>query len=168
VNRLNNCLCGNEKVDRMKELHDELEVNMAAYCEHKLNKKHTKNVYGFNQLFKGGESAIQLIVTHNVHENIGCTQQGGTSLILFGHLTELLDHNESGKDPTGLGQWLVMKIKGDGVQTWSVLEYNSCSNSKLNSGTSYQQQRRFFVSERKALTCPWKKFYDDIIGQLKT
>jgi hypothetical protein len=37
VNSLSNRLCGNKKVDRMKELHDELEVDMAAYHKHKLN-----------------------------------------------------------------------------------------------------------------------------------
>ena len=46
---------------------------------------------------------MQLVVAHNVHENIGQTQQGGTSLLLFGHLTKQLDHDESGKDDTGLG-----------------------------------------------------------------
>jgi hypothetical protein len=71
VNGLNNCLCGNEKIKRMKGLHDELEVNMAAYCEHKLIMKHRKNINGFNQLFKGGEAAIQSIVAHNVNENAG-------------------------------------------------------------------------------------------------
>jgi hypothetical protein len=65
----------------MMELHDELEVDMAAYCKHKLNMKHKKNVNGFNQLFKGGEAAIQSIAAHNLHENIGHTQQGETSLI---------------------------------------------------------------------------------------
>ncbi len=55
---------------------------------------------------------MQLIVAHNVHEDVGKVQQGGTSLILFGQLTEQLDHNESGKDPTGLGWWSVMTLKG--------------------------------------------------------
>ncbi len=167
VNGLSSCLCGNKKVDRMKELHDELEVDMAAYCEHKLHMKYKKNVNGFNQLFKGWEAAIQSITAHNVHKNIGRTQQGGTNLILFGRLTKQSDHNESGKDPTRLGQWTVMMLQGDGVQTQIVCGYNSCSNSKLNSGTSYQQQRRYFITEREDLTCPWKKFHDDLIGQLK-
>jgi hypothetical protein len=60
---------------------------------------------------------IQSITAHNVHENIGHTQQGGTSLILFSHLTEQLDCNESRKDPTGLGQWMVMMLQGNGIQT---------------------------------------------------
>jgi hypothetical protein len=117
VNVLSNCLCRNKKVDRMKEFHDELKVDMVAYCEHNLNMKHKKNVNGFNQLFKGAEAAIQSILAHNVHKNIERTQQGGTSLILFGHLTEQLDHNESGKNPTGLRRWMVMTIQGNRVQT---------------------------------------------------
>ncbi len=104
VNGLQNQLSGNEKVERAREIHDELEVDIAAYCEHKLNMKHKRNCNGFNQLFKGGEAAVQSVVAHNVHENIGRTQQGGTSLLLFGHLTEQLDHDESGKDDTGLGR----------------------------------------------------------------
>jgi hypothetical protein len=81
VNGFSSCICGNKKVDRMKELHNELEVDIATYCEHKLNMKHKKNVNRFNHLFKGGEAASHSIAVHNVHENIGRTQQGGTSLI---------------------------------------------------------------------------------------
>ncbi len=139
VNRFCNRLCGNEKVERVKEIHDELEVDITAYCEHKLNMKHKKNVNCFNRLFKGGKAAIHSIVSHNVHENIGRVQQGGTSLLLFGHLTEQMDHNESGKDDSGLGQWTVITLQGGGVRTRVVCGYNPHGNSKLNSGTSYQQ-----------------------------
>jgi hypothetical protein len=83
VNGLQNRLSGNEKVERAKEIYDELEVDIAAYCEHQLNTKHKKNCNSFNQLFKGGEVVVQSVVAHNVHENIGRTQQGGTSLLLF-------------------------------------------------------------------------------------
>jgi hypothetical protein len=126
VNGFQNRLSRNEKVDRAKEIHNELEVDIVAYCEHKLNMKHKKNCNGFNQLFKGGEAAVQSVVAHNVHENIGRTQQGGKSLLFFGHLTEQLDHNESGKDDTGLGRWSVMTLKGDGVHTRIMCGYNPC------------------------------------------
>ncbi len=141
VDGFNNRLCRNKKIKRSKEIHDKLKVDVAAYCGHKLNMRHKKNRNGFNQLFKRGEAEMQSIMAHNVHEDVGKVQQGGTSLILFGQLTEHLDHNESGKDPTGLGQWSVMTLKGDGVQTGIVCRYNPCRNSKLNSRTSYQQQR---------------------------
>jgi hypothetical protein len=88
VNGFSNRLSGNAKVERARQIHDELEVDMAAYCEHHLNMRHKKNVNGFNQLFKGGEAAVQSVVAHNVHENVGRVQQEGTCLLLFGHLTE--------------------------------------------------------------------------------
>ena len=167
VDGINTRLCDNEKVERMKGLHDDLEVDVAAYCEHKINFKHKRNINGFNQLFKGGEAAIQSITAHNVHENFGKIQQGGTSLILFGHLTQLLDPNESGKDPTGLGRWTVMTLQGEGVRTRIICGYNPCVNYKKDSGTSYQQHRRFFIRTQQDLTCPRKKFHDDLMAQLK-
>lgn len=166
INGLNTKLSDNNKVERMKELHDQLEIDVAAYCEHKINYKHKKNVNGFNQLFKGGEAAIHSIAAHNVHENVGRVQQGGTSLILFGHLTQHLDLNKSGKDPTGLGRWSVMTIQGDGTRTRIICGYNPCGNNKTNSGTLYQQQRRFLITTRQDLTCPRKKFCEDLTIQL--
>jgi hypothetical protein len=37
VNGFLNQLCGNEKVERAREIHDKLEVDLVAYCEHQLN-----------------------------------------------------------------------------------------------------------------------------------
>jgi hypothetical protein len=119
VNGICNRLSGNKKVNRAREIHDDLEVNIAAYCEHKLNMKHTQNSNGFSQLFKEGETTVQ---------------------------SEHLDHRESGKDDTGLGHWMVMTLQGDGVRTRLVCGYNPCGNAKLNSGTLYQQHRRFLVT----------------------
>ncbi len=166
VNGFCNRLSGNEKVNRVREIHDDLEVDIAAYCEHKFNMKHKKNSSGFSQLFKGGEATAQSIVAHNVHANIGWVQQGGTSLPLFGRLTEQLDHNESGKDDTGLDRWTVMTLQGDGIWTRLVCGYNPWGNAKLNSGTSYQQHRRFLVTQQRDLTCPRKRFHDNLMIQL--
>jgi hypothetical protein len=148
VNRFDNRLCCNQKVERSKEIHNELKVDVAAYCEHKLNMRHKKNGNGFNQLFKGGEVVVQTIVAHNLHENVGKVQQGGTSLILFGQLTEQLDPNKGRKDPTDPGWWTVMTLKGEGIQTRIVCRYNPCGKTKFNSGTSYQQQWRYFVTQK--------------------
>jgi hypothetical protein len=79
VKGLNTRLSDNEKAERMKEIHDELEINIAAYCKHKIIFKHKRNVNGFNQLFKGGKAPIQSIAAHNVHENVGRIQQAFSS-----------------------------------------------------------------------------------------
>jgi hypothetical protein len=82
VNGLSNRLSYNEKMEWAKEIHDTLKVDIVAYNEHRLNMGHKLNINGFNHLFQGGEAAIQSVVAHNVHENIGWVQEGGTSLIM--------------------------------------------------------------------------------------
>jgi hypothetical protein len=85
-------------------------VDIIAYTKHQLNMRHAWNVNGFNQMFRGGEAEIQSIMAHNVHENIGQRQQGGTSLMLFKPLVEQLDMDQSGKNNTGLGRRMVMTL----------------------------------------------------------
>jgi hypothetical protein len=100
---MSNRLSNNKKVDKAKEIHNELEVNIAAYYKHRLNTQDRHNINGFNQVFKGGDTAVQSVVAHNTYENISCIKEGGTSLLLYGALTEQLAHDEPGKDETGLG-----------------------------------------------------------------
>ncbi len=38
-----------------------------------------RNINWFNLLFKGGEAAMQSVVAHNIHKNIGRVQEGGTA-----------------------------------------------------------------------------------------
>jgi hypothetical protein len=102
-NGLSNKFSNNNKVDKAKEIHDDLEVDIIAYNKHRLNMRDRRNVNEFNQLCKGGEAALQSVVVHNVHENIGRVQEGGLSLLLFESLMEQLDHDQTGKDETGLG-----------------------------------------------------------------
>ncbi len=106
-------------------------------------------------------------MSHNVHENIGQTQQGGTSLLLFGPLMKQLDHSEIGKGDAGLGHWFVMALQGDGVRTRVVCGYNPCGNGKLNSGTTYPQHRPYWVMQKKDLICPRKKFHNDLVSQME-
>ncbi len=167
ANGFSNRLSDNIKIDKAKEIHDELNMDIATYCKHWLNMRNKHNINGFNQLFKSGKAAIQPVVAHNTHENIGCVQEGGTSLLLFGALTEQLVHDEPGKDETGLGRWSVMTLKGDGVKTRVICGYNPCYNTKPVISTSYQQHRRYFITKKGNLTCPRTKFREDLITQLK-
>jgi hypothetical protein len=166
VNGLSNKLSNDEKVNKAKEIHDELEVDIIAYNKHRLNMWDRRNVNGLNQLFKGGKAALQSVVVHNIHENIGRVQEGGTSLLLFGPLTEQLNNGQPGKDESGLGRWTVMTLRGDGVRMRVVCGYNPCYNKNTNSSTTYQQQRHFFITRRRDLTCPQTKFREDLVAQL--
>ena len=167
VNGFQNKMFGNEKVDKAKDLHDELEVDIAAYCEHRLNMRHKRNQNRFSQLFKGGEAAVRSVVAHNVHENFGPVQEGGTSLLLFGPLAESLLQGGMEKDTTGLGRWVVMTLEGQGAKTRIVCGYNPCGNNKPNSGTTFQQHQRYFITQEKKVACPRAKFREDLVAQLK-
>ena len=73
---------------------------------------------------------------------------------------------QSGKDETGLGRWVVMTFEGD-VRTRVVCGYNPCGNDKTNSGTVYQQHRRYWITQRRSLVCPRVKFREDLVKQLQ-
>ncbi len=103
MNGISNKMSNNDKLEKAKEIQDELEVDIAAYNKHRLNLQDCLNVNGFNQMFKGGEAANQSVTAHNTHENIGRVQECGTSLLALGTVTEYLDHHQLGKDKTGLG-----------------------------------------------------------------
>ncbi len=104
------------------------------YNKHHLNMKHQQNLIGFSKLFGGGEADVRLVVTHNVQEIIGQVQEGRTSMVMFGPLIKYLDMSKGGKDMTGLGQWVVMAVKGgNGTVTRIVCGYNPCRNGKPDS-----------------------------------
>ena len=55
MNGISNKMSNNEKVEKAKRLHNDLEVDIAAYNEHRLNMRHKDNVNGFNQLSGEGK-----------------------------------------------------------------------------------------------------------------
>ena len=118
-------------------------------------------------LFKGDEAEIRSVVAHNIHENFGRVQEGGTSVMVVGPLTEFIEQGQVCKEETGLGRWSVMTLKGNQGRTRVICGYNPCYNKNPDSTTSYQQHRRFFITKKKDLTCPRKKFREDLVEQLK-
>ncbi len=124
VNGISNKLGNNEKVEKAKEIHDKLEVNIVTYNKHRLNMQDRRIVNGFNQLLKGGKATIQSVVVHNLHEEFGRVQEGGTSLMAFGAITEHLVYDQTGKDERGLGRWSVMTFKEENGLTCVVCGYN--------------------------------------------
>ncbi len=56
----------NWKVKKVKEIHDDLEVDKAAYNKHWLNMQHKLKNVGLNQLSWGGEAEVHSVVAHNV------------------------------------------------------------------------------------------------------
>ena len=89
-------------------------------------------------------------------------------MLIYGPLVDRYNFENSGKDDTGLGRWVVMVLQGpEGIKYRIVCGYNSCYNKKMDSSTSYQQQRRYLVLKEKDRTCPRKRLHDDLIRQLQ-
>ena len=84
VNGLQRGPVGNKKLEKARRLHNDLEVDIVAYNEHRLNLAHKQNNVNLTEVFKGGEAEIRTVVAHNVHENVSRQQEGGTALLMFG------------------------------------------------------------------------------------
>ena len=56
----------------------------------------------------------------------------------------------------------------NGHQMRIISAYNPCKNKSVNSGTTYQQQRRYFITQKKDLTCPRTLFWGNLIKQIKS
>lgn len=159
----------NEKLEKAKEIIDELEADVVAYSEHQINCSHKDNVNGMSQMFNGGEAEIRTVTGWNVHdEEAGRRQQGGTSLLLYGPLIDQYDFEASGKDDTGLGRWVVMVFRSsEGIRTRIVCGYNPCVTQRKATRSTYQQHRRYLILKESDRTCPRRRFHDDLVKQLQ-
>lgn len=131
---------------------------------------HMDNKNGFSQLFKGGEAEVRSVSAHNSHEgrDVGRYQEGGTAALVFGQLIEQYDFEAPGKDPSGLGSWVVLVFRGsNGIVTKVVCGYCQCKSRQKAMRSSYQQVRRYYIKKKKDLTCPRLRFQRDLVAQLK-
>jgi hypothetical protein len=62
---LANKISGNKKLEKLKGLIDDLEVDLQSFNKHKQNLMHKDNSNGFSQLFKGGKAEVRSVTAHN-------------------------------------------------------------------------------------------------------
>ena len=60
-NGFNSQMTRNEKLEKDKEIIDDLEADVVAYSEHRLNSKHKDNRNGFSHISRGEEADIRSI-----------------------------------------------------------------------------------------------------------
>jgi hypothetical protein len=152
TNGFNNKISGNNKIAKALDIKEDLGINCLMCCEHRLNLRHRENKNDFKQMF-WREIACTAVAAHNIHEGqyAGQVQEGRTGAVCFGDATEYI--KKVGKYKEGLGHWSWILFGGsDGHNTRLITAYNPCKNKKVNSGTSFQQQRRYFIMKKKDLT----------------
>ncbi len=91
LNGLQSMLSKNEKLDKARQVINDLQADVVYYNEHRQNLKHKANHTGFRQMFNGGETELRAIAVHNVNEDAGKFQEGGTAMLVFGYLIEQFD-----------------------------------------------------------------------------
>jgi hypothetical protein len=109
LNGLQSTLSKNEKLDKARQVINDLQADVVCYNENCQNLKHKANCNGLRQMFNGGETELRAIAAHNINEDAGKIQEGGTAMLAFGDLIEQFDPNSSGQDDLGLGRWTFMK-----------------------------------------------------------
>ena len=102
----------NEKLDKARQVIDDLQADVVCYNEHRQNLKHKTNRNGFRQMFNGRETNLRAIAAHNANEDAGKFQEGGTAMLVYGDLIEQFNLEGSGRDNLGLGRWTFMKFTG--------------------------------------------------------
>jgi hypothetical protein len=155
-NGLNNQITGNHKLGKAIDIKDELDADRLLFCEHRLNLRHRDNKNDFKQMFQC-KVACRAVAANIVHQNVGRVQEGRMGMVAFGESTGFI--TKTSRDPYGLGRWCWTLYGGsEGHNTRVLVAYNACKNSKKDSRTTYQQQRQYFITKRKDLTCPNKLF----------
>jgi hypothetical protein len=167
-NGFNNRIGGNNKIAKTMDIKEDLDIDCLLYCKHRLNFRHKDNKNDLKQMFHQ-ELACTAVGAYNVHEAkiAARVQEGGTGAICFGETVGYI--KKTGKDKEGLGRWCWILLGGNnGHQTRIITAYNLCKNKAVNSGMTYQQQRGYYITKRKDLTCPRKIFWRDLIKQIKS
>ena len=59
VNGLPNRMGGNNKLYRLRELFDQLQVDLVGMNEHRINLGHKSNINGLRKMFQGGETDLR-------------------------------------------------------------------------------------------------------------
>jgi hypothetical protein len=168
LNGLQSMLSKNEKLNKARQVINDLQADVVCYNEHRQNLKHKANRNRFCQMCNGGETELRAIAAHNVNKDAGKFQEGGIAILVFGDLIEQFDPEGLGRDNLGLGRWTFMKFTGgDGIVTRVICGYSPCSNKKKDLGTVYKQHRWHLINKLKVLTCPRERFCKDLLRQMK-
>ncbi len=61
LNGLQSMLSKNEKLDKARQVINDLQADVVCYNEHRQNLKHKANCNGFCQMFNGGETELRAI-----------------------------------------------------------------------------------------------------------
>jgi hypothetical protein len=142
LNGMPSRITGNGKLHKAMEIIEEMEIDMFAFNEHKINfthKEHRRT--GLGKLFHGGETLTRAVggnFKHPIAQSLGKRMEGGTGIVAYGQLASMMRTDLSGMDSTGLARWSFMTFSGkEGHLTTVLVGYNPCKTPNSHSQSSY-------------------------------
>jgi hypothetical protein len=110
-NGLNNRIGGNEKIGKLLDIKEDLDIDCLMICKHCLDFRHKDNKNNLKQMFQR-ELACMAVSAHNIHETkyVGRAQEGGSCTICFGESTGFI--TKTGQDKEDLGRWSWIRLSG--------------------------------------------------------
>ena len=89
-------LSKNGKLEKERQVIDDLQADIVCYNEHRQNLRHKLNRNGFWQMFNGGKAELRAITSHNRNEVAGKFHEGGIAMIVYGNLIQQFNPEGSG------------------------------------------------------------------------
>lgn len=131
----------NHKLLHLTDMVSKLRADVHGLTETWINFHHCWVKLGFTDFFQW-ESPTFGKASHNVMEDAGLQQEGGTATVAYNELATYANQSSSGVNPTGLGRWSFLSFESSsGHVMKAVTAYNPCRSQVTATHSVYQQHQ---------------------------
>jgi len=134
-------------------------VDIFGSCESNLNWRKIPPAGRLYEWFHS-PNPLCVITGHNIHDDFGQRQFGGTFLLGNGEITSSI--SATGSDPAGLGCWVWFALSGQtGITTCIISAYHPSDSSHTQTISVRAEQRSYLLSQDNPCQ-PRKAFFCDL------
>jgi len=112
------------------------------------------------------QNPLHVVAGHNIHDDFGQQQFGGTFLLGNGEITSSI--SATGSDPSGLGHWVWFALLGWTGTTTRIISAYHPSDSPLTQTSSVRAQQRSYLLSQGDPCQPRMAFLCDLGLALST
>ena len=141
----------------------ESKASVALYAETSLNELLIRPEHRFHSRMRRINKAAQSFNNNNRHlgPNSAWNARGGTAITIDSYMGSHKTKGGSGADPTGLGRWTWVRVRGkDDMHTRFISAYKPC-RSEATTGTTWAQQLNYFISHSRIKDPNPRNIFDD-------
>lgn len=167
VNGLATASVRNYKVEQIKSISREYNVNGLVFVEHGLNMSNFKPSQTLQKLLEL-EGTSRAIWSHNKHDKSKTLAlQGGCSIVMLNEICQYVKKTKGANDWRDLGRWTSIVLQATtSLRTRIVCAYNVGKTKPTGLKTVYQQLLRY-IQNNNLDTNPRALMRNDLIAQLR-